>query len=279
MRFLSEARGRLHREQWNLSDKVVVITGASRGIGAAVAGAVAAKGARVGLIARSREDLDAVLSGLGGRGSVAAADVSDRGELARALTGLEAELGPIDVLVANAGIGAYGAFADMEADLMERLVGVNVLGTMHAVRAVVPGMINRRTGHIVILGSIAGRIGAPFEAVYSATKFAQVGLTEALFVELAPYAIAVSMVNPGPVLSGFFDSRGQPYNRARPKQISVQEVASAVVGAVENAKLEQYLPERFRAAVRFRHLCPPLFGWGVRRSFRAELAADEAKRS
>ena len=126
---------------------------------------------------------------------------------------LDAELGPAGILVANAGIGQYGAFADITADEIERIVRVNVLGTAHAIRLVIPGMIERRAGHIVTLGSIAGRLGSPFEAIYSATKFAGVGLTEALVVELEPYGIGVSMVQPGPVATHFGEARGHPYDR------------------------------------------------------------------
>ena len=100
------------------------------------------------------------------------------------------------------------------AEEIERIVRVNVLGTAHAIRAVVPGMIERRRGHIVTIGSIAGRIGSPFEAIYSATKFAGVGLTEALVVELEPYGIGVSMVNPGPVATAL---RRGPWPSLRPQ--------------------------------------------------------------
>jgi short-subunit dehydrogenase len=255
-----------------------VITGASRGIGRAVALAAAARGARVGLLARSEDDLRSVLAEAGGRGAWAVADVADADQLAAAIAALEAELGPTDVLVANAGIGAYGAFADLGAEEAERVIRVNVLGTVHALRAVVPGMIDRRRGHVVTIGSIAGRIGSPFEAVYAASKFAGVGLTEALAVELAPYGIGVSLVNPGPVDTHFGEARGHPYDRARPKPVSAAAVARAVVAAVERDKAEQYVPAAFRPAVVVRHLLPPVFRWGTRRSFRRELAEDEAKR-
>ncbi len=256
----------------------VVVTGASRGIGRAVAIAAAAKGARVGLIARSADDLRSVLAALGGRGAMAVADVAEPAQLATAIATLEAELGPVDVLVANAGIGAYGAFADVSAEKLERLVRVNVLGTAHAIRLVVPGMIQRRRGHIVTIGSIAGRIGSPFEAVYSATKFAGVGLTEALAPELAPYGIGVSLVNPGPVATAFGEARGHPYDRARPRPVPAEAVAAAVVEAVEDGRPEAYVPPSFRPAVITRHLVPSLFRWGVRRSFARELAADQATR-
>lgn len=262
-----------------LQDKVVVITGASRGIGAAVAVAAAEKGARLGLIARSRSDLESVLASAGGNGAIAVADAADRSALTSAIGALQGELGPVDVLVANAGVGAYGAFADIDPAVIEELVRVNVVGTMDAIRAVVPTMISRKTGHIVTIGSIAGRIGGPFEAVYSATKFATVGLTEALYVELSPHGIGVSLVNPGPVRTEFFDARGHGYDRARPKQVTAQTVAADVIRAVEAGRTETYVPRQLRPAVVARHVAPPLYRWGVKHSFRRELAADvEARR-
>jgi short-subunit dehydrogenase len=262
--------------QWE--GATTLITGASRGIGRAVAVAAAGQGARVGLIARDEADLRATLAAAGGRGAVAVADVADPDALAAAIRALEDELGPTDVLVANAGIGAYGAFADLTADEAERIVRVNVLGTVHALRAVVPGMVARRRGHIVTIGSIAGRIGSPFEAIYSATKFAGVGLTEALVVELEPYGIGVSLVNPGPVATDFGAARGHPYDRARPQPVPAEDVAQAVIRAVEDDRHEVYVPRAFRPAVVIRHLVPPLFRWGSARSFRRELAEDRSHR-
>jgi short-subunit dehydrogenase len=260
-----------------LHGAVVAVTGASRGIGAAVAAAVAARGAKVGLIARTAETLHG--DGDSGSGSVAVrADVSDRAAVIDAMAQVEGALGPIDVVVANAGIGAYGPLVDITYEELERVVAVNVLGTMYAIRAVVPGMVARRRGHVVTIGSIAGRIGSPFEAVYSATKFAGVGLTEALAVEVAPYGVGVSIVNPGVVATGFGVARGHPYDRARPKPISPESVAASVVAAIEGGTAEIYVPRSFRPAVVVRHLVPPLFRWGTARSFRDEMRADAAKR-
>jgi short-subunit dehydrogenase len=219
-----------------------------------------------------------VLTSCGGTGAVAAADVADPVELEEALGAIDAALGPPDILVANAGIGAYGAFADITAEEVERIVRVNVLGTAHAIRLVVPGMIERRKGHIVTLGSIAGRLGSPFEAIYSATKFAGVGLTEALVVELEPYGVGVSMVQPGPVATDFGEARGHPYDRARPKPVPPEDVAKAVIAAVQRERHEQYVPTAFRGAVVTRHILPPLFRWGSKRSFTKELAADRRTR-
>ena len=251
---------------------MTIVTGASRGIGRAVARAAADRGARVGLVARSAPELDQVLREIGGHGVAAVADVGDPAEMQRAVAAVETGLGPVDVVVANAGIGLYGAFADSSLPEVERLVRVNVLGTMYLLRAVLPGMVARRRGHVVVIASIAGRLAAPFEAVYSATKFAQVGLVEALAVELGPFGIGVSMVNPGPVDTAFFDARGHAYERSMPRKVAPERVARAVISGVERRRLEQLVPRWLRQAVLVRHLAPPLYLAGTRRAFRRELA-------
>nr|MBA3655311.1 SDR family NAD(P)-dependent oxidoreductase [Actinomycetota bacterium] len=232
----------------------------------------ARRGARVGLIARSETELESLLSEVGGRGAVAVADVGDRGQVDGAIAKLEAEMGPIDILVANAGVGAYGPFADIDVDEIERLMRINYLGTAYAIRAVLPGMIERGRGHIVIVGSIAGRIGAPFEAAYSATKFAQVGLAEAISFEAEPHGVGVSLVNPGIVETDFFAARGTPPPPPPPKPVSAERVADAVIRAVEQNRFEQVVPRWLRQAVVLRHNIPPLLRWGTRRRFAAQLS-------
>jgi uncharacterized protein len=250
---------------------VAVITGASRGIGEAVAKAAVARGAQVGLISRSEGDLHALLGKLGGRGAVATADISDREQTERAIAAIEAELGPTGILVNNAGIGAFGAFADTDVETFERLMRVNYLGTVYATKAVLPGLLERGRGHIVNVASIAGRIGAPLEAAYSASKFAVAGLTEAMMIELAPRGIGVSMVNPGPVKTEFFNARGHPYQRKTPKPVSAERVARDVIDVVERDKIEAYVPRWLRQAVVSRVLFPPLFKAGTLRAFKDQL--------
>jgi len=253
------------------SGAVAVVTGASRGIGREVARQAALKGARVGLVARSKPDLEAVLKEIGGRGAVATADVADRQATEQALAQLTAELGPVDILVNNAGIGSYGRVSDLPVDEFERVMDVNYFSCVYATKAVLPSMLARRRGHIVNLASIAGRIGAPMEAAYSASKFAMVGFTEALAFEVAPLGIGVSMVNPGPVETDFFDTRGHAYEGNFPKPVSARRVADAVIEVVESGGLERVIPRALRPAVVFRHMAPPIYRRGTARVLSKQL--------
>jgi len=252
---------------------VAVITGASRGIGRAVARAAAKRGAQVGLISRSQDELDAVLKEVGGRGAVSIADVGRRDDIERAVRELEGALGPVDILVNNAGIGAYTAFVEEDVETFERLMRVNFLGTIYAMKAVLPGMLARGKGHIVNVASIAGRIGAPFEAAYSASKFAVVGLSEAVAIEVGTKGVGISLVNPGPVATEFFSTRGHPYTRSTPKQVSAERVARDVIRVVEKNKLETFVPKWLGTAAISRLLFPPVYRAGTTRAFKQELGA------
>lgn len=257
---------------------VVLITGASSGIGAELARQAVAAGSRVGLLARSADTLASLSNELGSSCVAAPADVTSPAEVAAAIDVVEQALGPIDILVNNAGIGLYGAFLDASVDEIDRLTRTNYLGVVHLLKMVLPGMVQRRRGHVVTVGSVAGRIGAPFEAAYSATKFAVTGLTEALSVELAPFGIGVSIVSPGPVDTPFFDNRGHRYERKHPKPVPAARVAQAVMAAVEGGRAEKFVPPILRQAVVAKTLVPALFGWGTQRTFARELAADRVRR-
>ncbi len=215
-----------------LQGAVCVITGASRGIGREVAKQLRARGARVGLAARSLDELEDLARELGDGAVAVAADVADPASLKQAFDSLAERLGAIDVLVNNAGIGAYAPFQATDAATFEHLMRVNYLGTVEATRLVVPSMIERRRGCIVNVASIAGRLGSPHESAYSGSKFAVVGFTEALAAELAPFGIGVSLVNPGPVDTSFTEARGVPFQRRFPRPMPAGRVARAVVQAI-----------------------------------------------
>ena len=253
-------------------DSVVVITGASRGIGEALAREAGARGARLGLIARSKGELDEVLAASRGNGAVAEADVSDRASLEGALGALVNELGPVDILVNNAGIGSYGFVADTPVEDFERMIRVNYFGTVYATKFVLPSMLERARGHIVNMGSIAGRIGAPLEAAYSASKFAVAGFHEALSLELANRGIGMTMIDPGPVETNFFEARSAPYVRTKPKPVSPGEVARAVISAVEKGREEVFIPAWLRVPAAIKMVVPRMFRRGTLRDFRKDLA-------
>lgn len=256
-----------------LQGRTVLVTGASRGIGAEIARQAAARGSRVGLLARTAADLDRLRGELGERCAVACADVLDREQVAAAVALLGDALGPVDVLVANAGIGLYGTFLEADVDDLERVMRTNYLGTVHVLKAVLPAMAHRRAGHVVAIGSISGRIGSPFEAGYAASKFAVAGLAESLSVELAPLGISVSLVVPGPVETSFFEARGHPYDRSRPKQVPAAKVAKVALDAVERNRAEAFVSRFLRQAVVSKTLLPPLYRWGAARAFADDLAA------
>src|SRR3954452_23218962 len=176
--------------------KTAVITGASRGIGAAVARAIHERGANVGLASRSGDDL-----GLD-RAVAGPCDVRDPAALKRLCDETADRFGGIDILVANAGIGAYAPVHELRDDWLEEIIDVNLKGTIYAVRAALPHMFGRE-GDIVTLASDAGRRGFPHETVYCATKFGQVGFTRALDHELRSHGIRCTNVCPGGVATRF----------------------------------------------------------------------------
>jgi short-subunit dehydrogenase len=256
-------------------EATVVVTGASRGIGRAIAAAAAARGARLGLIARSTDALTALRDELGGPGrvTIASADVGDRQQLESALATITGDLGGVDVLVNNAGIGCWGPFVDIDAEELERVLAVNLTAAMHLTRLVLPGMLRAGRGQVVNVGSVAGRLGAPFEAVYSASKFGLTGFTEALAVEVRSSGVQVSMVNPGPVATGFnAASGGRAYARQRPRPVSAERVAAVVIATVEQGGLERVIPRWLRFAHLVRTVAPGVYARGAARAVAPQLA-------
>jgi 3-oxoacyl-[acyl-carrier protein] reductase len=251
----------------------VLITGASRGIGEAVARAAHDRGAKVGLLARSADDLERLAAELGPRTAFATADVSERASVDDAITALTEALGLPGILVNNAGIGSYASFLEEDVDAFERLMAVNYLGTVHATRAALPWMIDRGSGHIVNVGSIAGRLGAPFETAYSASKFAVVGFTEALAAEVHGLGIHVSLVQPGPVRTHFTEARGVPFQQRVPHPVTPERVAEAVLHSVDAHRFEQIVPRWLKGPTVVRALAPRAYRAGLGRSFAKQSRA------
>ncbi|KAA9338154.1 3-ketoacyl-ACP reductase [Hymenobacter busanensis] len=185
----------------DLTGKIALVTGAGQGIGRAVALALATEGVHVGLLARSEDQLRAVaadIEALGGRAAVVPADVADLEAVTAAVAQVQ-QLGPIDILINNAGTAAFGKFLELEPAVWENIVRVNLMGTYYATRAVLPDMIARQTGDIINISSTAGKTGAAVTSAYSASKFAVLGLTESLMQEVRKHNIRVSALTPSTV--------------------------------------------------------------------------------
>ena len=186
----------------SLKGKIALVTGAGKGIGRAVALALAAEGVHVGLLARTESDLQtlaAEIAKLGVKTASVVADVADRIAVEAAVKQVQQELGPIDILLNNAGIGTFAKFLDMEPATWEHIIQVNLLGTYYVTRAVLPSMIERQTGDIINISSTSGQRGAAGTSAYSASKFAVLGLTESLMQEVRKHNIRVSALTPSTV--------------------------------------------------------------------------------
>lgn len=179
----------------DLKDAHVVITGASRGIGAALADAFAARGARLTLAARSLPALEEVAARTGG--AVVQADLADPAVVDGFIARIEAEHGPVDVLVNNAGVDVTGAFMELTTDDLERLIRLNAITVADLSRQVLPGMVERGRGHIVQMSSLAGSGVFPGMAVYAGTKAFVSHMTAGIRMELKGLPVGVTLVEPG----------------------------------------------------------------------------------
>ena len=225
----------------SLEGKAALVTGASRGIGAAVAHALDARGVRLALASRSGADLG--IDGALGR----PCDVRRPGDLEGLAAEAAARFGRIDILVANAGVGAYGPFLELPPDQLEEMIDVNVKGTLYAVRAALPYLLESEEPDIVTLASEAGRRGLPFEAVYCASKFAQVGFTRALDHELREQGVRCSNVCPGGVATDFAMGRGRtPDMPALAGMMTSEDVAEVVVFVLTRPRSHRILETAFR---------------------------------
>jgi 3-oxoacyl-[acyl-carrier protein] reductase len=186
----------------DLKNKNALITGAGKGIGKAIALALAKEGVSVILLARTQADVDQLAletSALGVKSLALSADVSDMNAVNEAVEKALSEFKTIDILINNAGIGSFGKFLELEPSTWERIIQVNLMGTYYVTRAVVPNMIERQTGDIINISSTAGLNGNALTSAYSASKFAVMGLTDSLMQEMRKHNIRVTALAPSTV--------------------------------------------------------------------------------
>jgi 3-oxoacyl-[acyl-carrier protein] reductase len=225
----------------SLDGRVALVTGASRGIGGSVARALADAGVRLGLGSRSGDDLGILES------VARIADVRDPSALEALVAATVDRFGGIDILVVNAGVGAYGPFLDLPADQLEEMIDVNVKGAIYSVRAALPELLKSKHADIVTIASEAGRRGLPYEAVYCASKFAQVGLTRALDHELRDQGVRCTNICPGGVATDFAMGRGRtPDMPQLAGMMHPGDVAEAVMFALTRPRTHRILEIAFR---------------------------------
>lgn len=186
----------------SLTGKTALITGAGRGIGRATAIELAKEGVHIGMIGLNMDNLEKVTTELEEYGvnvAAAVADVADLESVTNAVEHIKSELGPIDILINNAGIAKFGGFLDLSPEEWEKIIQVNLMGVYNVTRAVLPEMIERKTGDIINVSSSAGQRGAAVTSAYSASKFAVLGLTESLMLEVRKHNIRVTALTPSTV--------------------------------------------------------------------------------
>jgi short-subunit dehydrogenase len=244
------------RAGMNLSGRKTLLTGATGGLGRAIAQALAERGAKLALSARNREALEAMAAGLPGGGhTVLPADLAEPDAAER----LAAEAAGTEILIANAGLPAAGKLDGFSAEEVKRALRVNLEAPMLLARALYPAMLEAGSGHLVFVASLAGKAASPRSSIYNATKFGLRGFALGLRADLAPQGVGVSLVTPGFIReAGMFADAGAKsppgMGTARPEQ-----VAAATVKAIERNKVEVAIaPLQQRAAAHFALVTPAL---------------------
>jgi NADP-dependent 3-hydroxy acid dehydrogenase YdfG len=227
-----------------LDGKVALVTGASDGIGAATARKLHDAGALVGLLSRRGDDL-----GLE-RGFGVVCDVRDRGAVAEATEAIVVRFGRLDIVIANAGVGAYGNFLDLDPDLVEEMIDVNLKGTLYTASATLPHLIESGEGDFISMASVAGLRGFPGESVYNASKFGQLGFTRSLDHELREQGVRATCICPGGVNTSFAMGSGRTEGDPELEgMLTADEVADVVLFTVTRPRRMRILTTSFRPII------------------------------
>jgi uncharacterized protein len=250
----------------------VLVTGATGGIGQAITRALSARGATLILSGRRVDVLEPLATEVGGR--AIACDLVDRQDLER----LVGEAGEIDVLVANAALPATGVFGELTQDQIDRMLEINLRAPIALAHAFSAGMVARRSGHIVFISSLAGKVASPASSIYSATKFGLRGFALGLREDLRAQGVGVSVVLPGFIRdAGMFADAGVELPRGVGTR-TPEEVADGVIRAVERNRAEvEVAPLGLRLGAAFGTLAPELAAAASRRMGGERVALDHAE--
>ena len=250
-------------------DKVVMVTGASSGIGRGVAVELARRGARMGLFARRTETLQEIVSeikSLGGQALAFPGDVQDANAVRAAADRVREEFGTIDVLIANAGIGSTNDASELRASEVAGVINVNVIGAANSVAAVVPEMVAKGLGQLVVISSLAAYRGLPKSAAYCASKAAVSAFFESLRLDLQPRGIDVTIIHPGFIKTPLTAGR----HAQMPFLMELDAAVEKIIRAIEKKKRSYAFPWQLATIVRAGMLMPTsMYDWISRRnSFR-----------
>jgi short-subunit dehydrogenase len=240
----------------------VLLTGASRGIGACTALELARRGAALTIAARTRKSLDAVARdcrAMGAEVHVVVADMASEAEVRAMVAAAEKAMGGIDVLINNAGLGLTNPVAELSAEDLRYVFEVNVMAPHVATIAALPGMFQRRRGRVVNVGSVASHISTPNLGGYSATKFALKALTDALRMELRGSGVGATLVCPGPIATEFVvNSAGDVEGKLPKKPIGAppEDVARAICKAITRGSAELFIPAYYQPMVGANSMAP-----------------------
>jgi uncharacterized protein len=252
----------------------VLVTGATGGIGQAITRALAGRGARLILTGRRADRLDALAQEVGGRALVC--DLAERAALQRLAA--EAVRAEVDVLVANAALPASGLVTELSQEEIDRMLDVNLRAPVLLARALMPGMISRRRGHLVFISSLSGKGASPASAVYSATKFGLRGFALGIREDLRPHGVGASVVLPGFIhTAGMFAETDVVLPRGVGTR-SPQDLAAGVIRAIEQNRAEvDVAPVAMRLGASFASVAPALAASLSRRMGSANIAAKMAE--
>lgn len=228
-----------------MKNQLIVITGASSGIGAEMARLLSAEGAFVVLAARSEDKLKAVAEGLPGKCGIVKLDVSSEESVEQAFREIADRYGPVDCLINNAGFGYFKPFDQLEIGDFEEMMNVNFTGAVRCTKMVLPAMVKAGHGQIVNIASIAGKLGTAKSTAYSASKHALLGFTNSLRQELKGTGVTISAVNPGPIRTPFFevaDPEGSYVKNVGWFMMEPEKVAKTVVKVIRRKQTEADLP-------------------------------------
>ena len=263
----------------NFKDKVVLITGASSGIGEATAMEFSKKGASIILVSRDNEKLEIVsqkLEQFKNKVLVCPCDVSIKSEVESMSKNVLEKFGHIDILVNNAGFAIYGSVSELSIEEIESQMQTNYFGMVYCIKNFLPSMIEQRSGHIVNVASVAASFGLPGIASYCASKFAMLGFSEGLQHELKNTGVGVTVVSPIIVRTNFFDHPSfETMPKYSPTSLSAKTVAKAVVKASSSPRLEIIVPSIVRAAVWAKHTIPYAINPIIGSAFKKQLDSSK----